>query len=92
LAGLFFCVSCEPSSGLSGCKGLVLFDFRCDVNRFPEEEPLLAPRPLITRSPEDIAYWSVFWTVDPIALDLTVRLYGPSITAVARAMDRPAGL
>jgi hypothetical protein len=62
------------------------------VSRKSEEAPLVAPRPLITGSAQDIDHWTRAWAVDPAELAIAVRLCGPSITAVARAMGRPDGL
>jgi hypothetical protein len=58
----------------------------------PQEDPIAAPRPLITCAADDLAYWSRLWAVEPAVLAEAVRRHGPSVTAVARALDRPDGL
>jgi hypothetical protein len=56
----------------------------------PDGDEARPPRPLITTADADIAHWSEAWGVPPERLRETVRRYGPSITAVARALDREA--
>ena len=56
------------------------------------DEELAAPRPLITRTESDLAYWSKAWDVGRAEVEAAIRRHGPSVTAVARALGKPARL
>lgn len=58
----------------------------------PEDDEARAPRPLISTSATDLAYWSKVWGVTPVELRRAVVRHGPSITAVARALGRQVEL
>ena len=57
---------------------------------YPEDDEELRAPPLITLSEDDLAFWCAQWEVRPDALEAAVRRYGPSVTAVARALGRQA--
>ena len=56
------------------------------------DDEAAAPRPLITRTESDLAYWSKAWNVDRGVLEAAIRRHGPSVTAVARALGKPSRL